>query len=81
MNILKILFWDLVENDIATDKTFCYIVQILDNPYFPQNKFFNIDYRNLIRKCYLKMGHPRPLSLFLSFQYTVDSKQMFNINK
>ena len=29
---------------------------------------------------FLKMGHSRPLfSLFLSFQYTVDSKQMFNI--
>ena len=28
-----------------------------------------------------KMGHQRPLFLFLSFQYTVDSKQMFNINK
>ena len=28
------------------------------------------------------MGHSRPLfSLFSSFQYTVDSKQMFNINK
>ena len=28
------------------------------------------------------MGYPRPLfSLFSSFQYTVDSKQMFNINK
>ena len=27
-----------------------------------------------------KMGHSRPLfSLFSSFQYTVDSKQMFNI--
>ena len=30
---------------------------------------------------YIKMGHPRPLSWFPSFQYTVDSKQMFNINK
>ena len=29
---------------------------------------------------FLKMGHSRPLfSLFSSFQYTVDSKQMFNI--
>ena len=29
-----------------------------------------------------KMGHSRSLfSLFLSFLYTVDSKQMFNINK
>ena len=27
------------------------------------------------------MGHPRPLFLFSSFQYTVDSKQMFNIDK
>ena len=28
------------------------------------------------------MGHSRPLfSLFSSFQYTVDSKQMFDINK
>ena len=31
-------------------------------------------------KCFFfKMGHSRPLfSLFSSFQYTVDSKQMFN---
>ena len=29
---------------------------------------------------FIKMGHSRPLfSLFSSFQYTVDSKQMFNI--
>ena len=29
-----------------------------------------------------KNGHPRPLfSLFSSFQYTIDSNQMFNINK
>ena len=28
------------------------------------------------------MGHSRPLFLyFLSFQYTVDGKQMFNLNK
>ena len=31
---------------------------------------------------FIKMGHPRPLFLlFSSFQFTVDSKQMFNRNK
>ena len=38
--------------------------------------------RNFLRSFLKKMGHSRPLfSLFSSIQYTVDSKQMFNINK
>ena len=29
---------------------------------------------------FIKMGHPGLFFFILSFQYTVDSKQMFNIN-
>ena len=48
---------------------------ILSNIYLP----LTLHISWAIFKKNKKMGHSLPLFLFLSFQYTVDSKQMFNI--